>query len=122
MTQREAREDPDLRDSIRTKLLAMRTEWERRLGKIQADRRRQSAPLEQDFEEQAVQRENDQALDALDAQGRRELEAIEAGLQRLESARFGDCVRCGEAIGNERLLAQPTASSCLACAQEASTG
>jgi hypothetical protein len=43
-------------DAIKTELTKSRSEWERRLGAIRSDRRRESAPLENDFEEQAVQR------------------------------------------------------------------
>jgi RNA polymerase-binding transcription factor DksA len=108
----------DLHDQARTKLLGARDEWRRRLTAIQADRRRENAPLEADFEEQAVQRENDATLDALDAQGRREFEAIESALQRLDLGTFGRCARCAEAISPERLLAQPIAVTCIACARE----
>lgn len=114
--------DPPLQETVQAKLLSMRTEWERRLAKIEADRRRRSAPLEADFEEQAVQRENDDALDALDTRGRQELLAIEAALRRLGSQQFGECVRCGAAIAEERLLAQPTASTCLSCARGGAAG
>lgn len=65
-----------------------------------------------------MQRENDATLDALDAQGRREFEAIESALQRLDLGTFGRCARCAEAISPERLLAQPIAVTCIACARE----
>jgi RNA polymerase-binding transcription factor DksA len=110
--------ESDLREQVQAKLLEARIEWERRLDAIQADRRREGAPLDPDFGDQAIQRENDAALDALDARGRQELEAIESTLQRIASGTFGRCVRCSEAISPDRLRAQPTAGSCLPCARE----
>ena len=36
-------------------------------------------------------------------------------LNRIEEGTFGECVECGDAIGEKRLLVQPSASSCLEC-------
>jgi RNA polymerase-binding protein DksA len=44
-----------------------------------------------------------------------ELRAIAGARQRIEDGRYGQCDACGEAIGLERLLAQPTATRCTAC-------
>ena len=44
-----------------------------------------------------------------------ELDDVNAALQRLDSGRFGDCERCGEAIALARLQALPQARLCLAC-------
>ena len=43
------------------------------------------------------------------------LDEIEAALQRLESGRFGYCVKCGAKIDILRLTHDPTASICLRC-------
>jgi len=42
----------------------------------------------------------------------RELEMSEKYLKELE---FGDCVDCGEEIGFERLIANPSAQRCIEC-------
>ena len=42
----------------------------------------------------------------------RELEISEKYLMELE---FGDCVECGEEIGFERLIANPSAQRCIHC-------
>lgn len=42
----------------------------------------------------------------------RELEMSEKYLTELE---FGDCVECGEEIGFERLIANPSAQRCIEC-------
>jgi RNA polymerase-binding transcription factor DksA len=95
-----------------------RAACERRLEKIQVDRRRERGPLDPDFEEQATQRENDETLDALDARGRQDLEAIVAALDRIWAGSYGCCVRCNEAIPMRRLRARPEAIECLGCTSE----
>jgi RNA polymerase-binding transcription factor DksA len=107
----------ELRRELQAKLLATRSEWEKRLGAIQADRRRVSAPLVTDSDDQAIQRENDATLDALDARGRQELAAVSAALERIAAGTYGTCLRCGESIPAARLRAEPTARTCLACAR-----
>jgi len=107
------------RKEIETTLRESRAEWEKRLQAIQADRRRRGGALEQDFEEQAVQRENDDTLDALDTRGRQELREIDAALDRLSKGSFGRCGKCGKTISNDRLRAEPTAETCVACATRA---
>ena len=106
----------DLKHELKLELLDTQKEWERRLEAIRSDRRRQSAPLDPDFEDQATQRENDETLDALDERGRRALEAIAAALARLAEGTFGDCLRCGAPIDPRRIRAQPTAETCIECA------
>ena len=53
-------------------------------------------------------------------QARRDLDEaaeVAAALQRLDTARYGDCVDCGEPISLQRLLVQPAAQRCAACQQ-----
>ncbi|MCB1935157.1 MAG: TraR/DksA family transcriptional regulator [Nitrosomonas sp.] len=45
----------------------------------------------------------------------RELEMSEKYLMELE---FGDCVDCGEEIGFERLIANPSAQRCIECQRQ----
>jgi hypothetical protein len=42
--------------------------------------------------------------------------AARAALSRMAEGRYGWCQRCGQAIGRDRLLAQPTATTCEGCA------
>jgi RNA polymerase-binding protein DksA len=48
-----------------------------------------------------------------------ELAQVEQALQRLDAGRYGDCLRCGQPIALQRLLAQPAASRCAACQADA---
>ena len=108
--------DDRLREECARQLRASRDEWARRLGAIRSDRRRESGELSPDFEDQATQRENDETLDALDERGRQALMAIDAALDRIGAGTYGECAACGEPIQDERLRAEPSAPSCIACA------
>ncbi len=64
-------------------------------------------------------------MDALQAQamsvetGRRrrlKLQQIDAALGRIESGRYGECLRCGENIGVGRLEIDLVATLCISCA------
>lgn len=101
---------------LRARLLAQRREWEDRLRRIRADRRRESDPLEGDWHERAIQRENDETLDALDEVGRRELAEIRDALARIDAGRFGRCQRCSGAIESARLKVLPATPYCARCA------
>jgi RNA polymerase-binding protein DksA len=43
---------------------------------------------------------------------------VVAALRRLDAGTYGDCLTCGEAIGESRLDALPTATLCMECAEE----
>ena len=57
-------------------------------------------PVSERFEEQATEREDEEVLEDLGAAGLREVRMIEAALDRIENGSYGDCVRCGEPIGD----------------------
>ena len=61
----------------------------------------------------AFERQHAAAL--LDA-ARTQLTAIEAARQRLAAGTYGTCERCGQPIGDERLAARPSATTCIRCA------
>lgn len=43
------------------------------------------------------------------------IEEIEGALKRIENNTYGSCKYCGGDIGKKRLIARPTASSCIDC-------
>jgi DnaK suppressor protein len=43
------------------------------------------------------------------------LAAIDSALARVEAGTYGNCERCGEVIGRERLEALPWATKCIEC-------
>jgi RNA polymerase-binding transcription factor DksA len=51
---------------------------------------------------------------------REQLAAIDTALRRLEAGRYGECERCGQPIGEDRLTARPAALTCIRCAASGS--
>ena len=47
---------------------------------------------------------------------------IDAALERIENGTFGNCARCGNPIGNERLEALPWATLCIECKRQQERG
>jgi len=65
-------------------------------------------------------------MDAMQAQAmsqetgrrrRQHLLEIDAALERLNDSDYGDCFECGELIKPARLIADPSATLCIACAE-----
>ncbi|MEO6018843.1 MAG: TraR/DksA C4-type zinc finger protein [Knoellia sp.] len=54
-------------------------------------------------------------VDALMQQARSHLVEIEAALSRLADGTYGGCEKCGLQITEARLLARPTARTCVTC-------
>jgi DnaK suppressor protein len=52
---------------------------------------------------------------ALSEQEHQEIQAIDEALARMEDGEFGQCARCGGAIGRHRMLAVPESRYCLTC-------
>lgn len=70
-------------------------------------------------------------MDALQAQAmsqetrrRRALQRrrVTAALQRIETDEFGWCLRCGEAVGEQRLQYDPSVTLCIGCARASDAG
>ncbi len=49
---------------------------------------------------------------------RQELERIDQALGRLAEGDYGDCLECGEPIAAKRLMFDPSAALCIACADK----
>lgn len=73
-------------------------------------------PLDADSTERATDLADDDALSEVDAVLLHEIAEIRQTLLRIERGEYGACLGCGEAIGDARLAALPTASLCLGCA------
>jgi len=54
---------------------------------------------------------------ALLASAREQVTEIEAAVGRLAEGTYGVCVRCGGAVGGDRLAARPAAATCVRCAR-----
>ena len=99
-------------DALRKQLEDRLTRLLHRAGKIEGDLRQTHDP---DWTERATELENDEVLEGLDEMTLREIEQIRSALKRIESGSYGTCSACGRPIGTERLVAVPSAITCVAC-------
>ncbi|MEO1492669.1 MAG: TraR/DksA family transcriptional regulator [Pseudomonadota bacterium] len=74
------------------------------------------APPSKDFEDRATEREGDEVLESLGTSELAELKQVNTALARVAAGTYGICVRCGEPIAQDRLIAVPHAARCRACA------
>ncbi len=100
--------------NLRVQLEARLADIGQRVGRIEADLRREH---DRDWTEQAAELENDEVLEGLDEMGRAEVQAIRATLRRIEDGTYGFCVECRQPIDADRLKAVPTAALCIYCAK-----
>ncbi len=95
-------------------LRARLAELESRLTKIEDQLDDAPNP---DWEDNAQESEGDETLQALGKAGATEMRAIRAALDRIENGTYGECVKCGEEISEERLDVVPHTPFCRNCAQ-----
>ena len=69
-----------------------------------------------DWDDLAIAREDDEVLEATGLSGQQELRKIAAALERIDHGNYGVCVKCGAAIGDERLNVLPYTPVCRSCA------
>ena len=101
-------------DVLRKQLENRLTRLLHRAGRIEGDLRQTHDP---DWTERATELENDEVLEGLDEMTLREIEQIRTALKRIESGSYGMCSACGRSIGTERLVAVPSAITCVACSR-----
>lgn len=106
------------RAAVRARLREQLAVLTRRHDALQAHLRNADRELPDDFADLATALENDEVMEGLDDAARAGLGAIRAALERLDAGLYGRCDRCGEAIGERRLAAMPTATRCIAHADD----
>jgi DnaK suppressor protein len=70
---------------------------------------------EHDPEGSTIAFERSQASTLLTA-ARNHLADVDAALARIAAGNYGYCERCGQKVADDRLLARPTARTCIGCA------
>ena len=70
-----------------------------------------------DWEDNAIEHEEDETLEALGLAAQKEILMLDAALKRIDAGEYGFCVKCGEAISDERLNLLPATPFCRNCAQ-----
>ncbi len=100
-----------------------KSELEARLADLTARMRDIDAELDthdaKDWEEMATEREGDEVLEDLGVSAQNEIRMIAAAMSRVEDGSYGDCVRCGDTIAEERLDLIPATPFCRTCAAQA---
>jgi len=71
-----------------------------------------------DFEEYATEAEGDEVLEGLEGSAVAAIHQIKAALSRIEDGTYGECVTCGDAVGEKRMAALPHTPQCIDCASK----
>ncbi|MCB9762769.1 MAG: TraR/DksA family transcriptional regulator [Alphaproteobacteria bacterium] len=104
-------------DSVRAKLEQELREVTGRHARIDAHLHNADREVPQDSADRAQLMEHDEVLEALDDVERARIADLRAALRRMDAGTWGVCVRCGGAISERRLIALPTATQCIRCAE-----
>lgn len=101
--------------AARRKMLEARlTELGARLEAIEEELDSHQNP---DWEDLATEREADEVLEATGMAGLAEIPQIRAALDRIDAGIYGECVKCGAEISEDRLDALPWTPFCRNCAR-----
>lgn len=103
-------------DTRKDQLESRLRELEARLHSIEQEL---DTPVNPDFEERATERESEEVLEDLGMAGVQEIRMIRAALDRIRQGTYGECVRCGDPISDERLDVLPHTPLCRDCAAQA---
>jgi RNA polymerase-binding transcription factor DksA len=101
-------------EALKAELEARLAQLQERLANIKKDVTREHSG---DSAEQAQERENDEVVDAIGNETAQSIRVIQAALGRIADGTYGQCVACGEDIGEARLAAIPEATRCVNCAE-----
>jgi len=112
-------------EEIENQLLAQKKQILDDLGDLshkdehEADDRSAAFPEYGDKQDENAQEINDYSTNIVTEKVlEKSLEDIENALKRIKSGAYGICKYCGNPIAKNRLLARPTANSCVSCKTE----
>lgn len=75
-----------------------------------------------DVADQAVFSYQKEMLFSQGTEGHSQLTQVRLALERMEEGTFGECLHCGNVIGEQRLEALPWTPYCIDCAEKIETG
>lgn len=75
-----------------------------------------------DVADQAVFSYQKEMLFSQGTEGHSQLTLVRLALERLEDGTFGECLHCGNVIGEKRLEALPWTPYCIECAEKVEIG
>lgn len=100
-------------ESVKTSLQAQLNELLQRAADIEDTL---NTPGNSDWEENAVESQDDEVLASVGTVTRNEINEIRLALNMIEHGQYGKCSACGATISKERLVAMPSATTCIKCA------
>ncbi len=113
---------PETLQRYKDKLLAQQALLERSMRTAVKEGRQNSADELQDAADLAVESYQKELLFLQGTKGHLQLSEARSALERLEDGTFGECLQCGETIGEKRLEAVPWTPNCIACQEKIETG
>jgi DnaK suppressor protein len=106
--------DRDAVRLVKLRLLAERSALREETTRPVVDNERQATTGSGETDYINVETER-QLVAVLDAHARQALEEVERALARIADGTYGRCIRCGEPIDAERLMALPRVGCCIDC-------
>lgn len=113
---------PESLKRFEEKLQAQQALLERNMMSAVQEGRQTSSDDLQDAADLAVQSYQKELLFLQGTQGHTQLTQVRAALDRLDEGTFGECLQCGNAIGETRLEAVPWTANCIACQEKIENG
>ncbi len=113
---------PESLERFKQKLSAQQSILERNMKSAVQEGRQANTDDLQDAADLAVQSYQKELLFLQGTQGHTQLTQVRAALDRLDEGTFGECLQCGEMIGEKRLEAVPWAPHCIACQEKIERG
>ncbi len=107
---------------LKEKLLQQQTLLERTMLTAVKEGRESSTDDLQDAADHAVQSYQKELLFLQGTNGHVQLTQVRSALDRLEDGTFGECLHCGNMIGEKRLEALPWTPYCIGCQEKIENG
>ena len=113
---------PEFMQHFEERLRAQQALLERSMLSAVKEGRQTSTDDLQDAADHAVQSYQKELLFLQGTKGHSQLTEVRSALDRIEEESFGDCLMCGNAIGQKRLEAVPWTPHCIACQEKIENG
>lgn len=113
---------PERHEHFKQKLLAQQALLQSAMRSAVTEGRQTSTDDLQDAADQAVQSYQKELIFLQGSKGHAQMAEVHSALDRLEDGTFGECLQCGETIGEKRLEAVPWTPHCIGCQEKIETG
>ena len=100
-------------DTAKTKLLALKEEYETRIHKIEDHIQNPQDELNEHWDDQAISYSQNDMRRNLLMEAKQSLVYVKNALSRIENGTYSDCEVCGKEIPEKRLEALPYATLCM---------